>query len=131
MDIVIDASAIIAVLVNESKKATLLRLTQGAQLLVPPSVPWEIGNAFSAMLKRRRITTIEAIRAVEAYAKIPLRLVDVELTEAVRLAGQLNLYAYDAYLLRCAARYKAPLLSLDQDLVAAATSLGLEVLEVE
>ncbi len=82
------------------------------------------------MLKRRRITMVEAVRAMEAYAKIPLRLVDVELTEAVQLAGQLNLYAYDAYLLRCAARYKAPLLSLDRDLVVAATALGLDVLEV-
>ncbi len=130
MDIVIDASAIIAVLVNETEKPALLHVTQGARLLAPPSVPWEIGNAFSAMLKRHRITIDQAIQAIEAYVAIPIRLMDVELVEAMRLADQLNLYAYDAYLLLCAARYHAPLLSLDRNLIVAAIQLGLDVIEV-
>ncbi len=131
MEIVIDASAIIAVLVNETEKTALLKLTQGAHLLAPPSVPWQIGNAFSAMLKRRRITIAQAIQAVELYLRIPVRLVEVDLVEAIRLAEQLNLYAYDAYLLYCAAHYRTPLLTLDRGLIAAATTLGLDVAEVQ
>ena len=129
-EIVIDASAIIAVLADEPQKAALIRVTEGADLIAPPSVPWEIGNAFSAMLKRRRISLEQAVQAVKIYRMIPMRLVEVELEEAIQLADRLNLYAYDAYLLRCAARYRAPLLSLDRDLLAAATALGLSVLEV-
>lgn len=130
MVLVIDASAIIAVLVNESERETLLRLTQGADLLAPASVHWEIGNAFSAMLKRRRVTLTQAVEAIEMYLTIPIRMVEVELAEALELAQRLNIYAYDAYLLACAARYKAPLLSLDRDLVAAATTIGLDVIRV-
>jgi len=34
---------------------------------------WEIGNAFSAMLKRQRITPEQAKTAVEIYGQILLR----------------------------------------------------------
>jgi predicted nucleic acid-binding protein len=130
MDIVIDASAIIAVLVNEPIKQTLVRLTTGADLLAPHSVHWEIGNALSAMFKRRRITVEQAIRAIRAYQRIPIRFVDVELADAVRIAHEQGIYAYDAYLIRCAAKYGAPLLSLDRGLVAAAQDAGAKILEV-
>ncbi len=52
MDIVLDTSVIIAVIANEPEKRVLIRLTKGAELIAPQSVHWEIGNAFSAMLKR-------------------------------------------------------------------------------
>ncbi len=130
MELVIDASAIIAVLVNEAEKDTLLEVTQGAHLLAPASVHWEIGNAFSAMLKRRRVTLAQAREAIAMYLTMPIRMVEVELTEALGLADQLKLYAYDAYLLTCAAQHKAPLLTLDRDLAAAATVLGLETVKV-
>ena len=129
MDIVIDASAIIAVIANEPERDALIELTAGADLIAPPSIPWEIGNAFSAMLKRRRISLEQAVRAMEIYRTIPIRLVEVELEEALRFADRLNVYAYDAYLLRCAERYRAPLLSLDRGLLAAAAGLGLAILE--
>ena len=56
MKIVIDTSVIIAVITNEPHRESLLQATLGAELLAPPSVHWEIGNAFSAMLKRNKIT---------------------------------------------------------------------------
>lgn len=129
-EIIIDASAIIAVIANEPEKAALIEMTKDTDLLAPLSIPWEIGNAFSAMLKRRRISVDQAVQALGIYSTIPIRLVDVELAEAIHLADRLNIYAYDAYLLCCAQRYKAPLLSLDQDLLTAARVLGLPVLEV-
>src|SRR5437763_8514880 len=54
MDIVADTSAIIAVIANEPEKSALVAHTQGADLFAPLSIPWEVGNAFSAMLKRQR-----------------------------------------------------------------------------
>lgn len=129
-EIVIDASAIIAVIVDEPKKADLIAATAGADLLAPESIPWEIGNAFSAMLKRRRMTVEQAVRAVEIYGTIPIRLVSVNLADALRIADQLDIYAYDAYLVCLARKLKAPLLTLDRALVSTARSLGLEVLEV-
>ena len=60
------------------------------------------------MLKRNRVTAADAIQAIETYQRIPLRMVDVELDEAIKLADKLNIYAYDAYLIRCAIKYKSP-----------------------
>ena len=130
MDIVVDTSVIVAVIVNEPLKEALVRLTTGADLVAPHSVHWEIGNALSAMLKRGRITVSQAMQAVHAYQRIPIRFVDVELEETLRIADAQGIYAYDAYLIRCATKYGAPLLSLDRGLVAAAKDTGTRVLEV-
>lgn len=129
-NVVVDASVLIAVVTNEAEKARLVQLTQDVDLIAPHSIRWEIGNAFSAMLKRRRITVEDAIRAIELYQKIPVRFVDVEIEEAIRLADALNIYAYDPYLVRCAIKYNSPLLSLDEGLVQSAKSAKAQVLEV-
>ena len=130
MDIVVDASVIIAVIANEAEKDKLVKLTQGANLVAPPSVHWEIGNAFSAMLKRSRITLHQALKAIEVYHRIPIRFAEVELDEALRIVAESNIYAYDAYLIRCALKYNAPLISLDKELVKVAQEQGVSVIEV-
>ena len=130
MDVVVDTSVVIAVIGNESVKETLVRLTTGADLIAPRSVHWEIGNALSAMLKRRRITVEQALQALEAYRQIPLRYVDVELEESLVIAEGQGIYAYDAYLIRCAEKYRARLLSLDRGLIVAARDAGVSVIEV-
>ena len=129
-NIVVDASVLIAVVTNEPEKANLVQFTHNANLIVPPSIPWEIGNAFSAMLKRNRISLAEALNAIDAYANIPLRIVDIELDQTLKLVDELNIYAYDAYLIRCAIKYKSPLLSLDQSLVNSAKRVNALILEV-
>ena len=68
MALVVDTSVILAVVLNEPTKAVLIRLTTGADLIAPLSLHWEIGNALSAMLKRKRITEAEA---QQALVKIP------------------------------------------------------------
>ena len=52
MKIVVDTSTIIAVIVGESEKDRLIDLTKDAIVVAPASIDWEVGNAFSAMLKR-------------------------------------------------------------------------------
>jgi hypothetical protein len=74
MEIVIDTSAILAV-----------RLTRGSTLVAPSSVHWEIGNAISAMFKRKSIELDDALRVLDAYAGIPIRLLDQTLRQATRL----------------------------------------------
>ncbi len=130
MDLVIDTSAIIAVIANEPAKAALVEQTAGAVLLAPHSVHWEIGNAFSAMLKRSRITLAQAQKALSIYQGIPIRFLDVELEDALALSSQLGIYAYDAYLLAAAQSQRCALLALDGGLVHAAKQLGIPVVEV-
>jgi predicted nucleic acid-binding protein len=128
--IVIDASAVIAVITNEAHKPALIRLTEGAELLSPSSLPIEVGNAFSAMFKRRRISLKQAKAAVEIYQHIAIRLTNIDLARALELSHQLGIYAYDAYLIACSLQYRAALLTLDGGLREAARRAKVEVLEV-
>ena len=130
MDIVVDTSIIIAVIAHEPQRDALIELTRGADLLAPASVHWEIGNAFSAMLKRNRIELEQAMQAISAYRQIPIRFVDVELEDTLEIAAQYGIYAYDAYLIRCGLKFNAPLLSLDRGLLQAAGQAGIQVIEV-
>lgn len=130
MEVVVDASVLIAVITNEDEKEKLVAMTNETELIAPLSVHWEIGNAFSSLLKRRRVTLEEALGAIEIYLQIPVRFVEVELAESLELADELGLYAYDAYLLRCASKYRLPLLTLDDRLIQAAKEKKIQVLEV-
>lgn len=130
MEIIVDTSVLIAVLTGEPTRGYLIARTQGAELLAPGSVHWEVGNAFSALLKRRRLQLPEVQAALAAYAQIPIRFVEVELAAALELANRFGLYAYDAYLMACARRQRAPLLTLDARLGRAAKEAGVELMEV-
>ncbi|MBU1752356.1 type II toxin-antitoxin system VapC family toxin [bacterium] len=130
MNIVVDASVIIAVIANEPEKDILVELTKGADLIAPYSIHWEIGNAFSAMLKRKRIVLNQALIALEVYRNIPIKFLDVELEESLKIADRFGIYTYDAYLIRCALKYKSPLIALDQNLVSFAKQMNIRVMEV-
>jgi predicted nucleic acid-binding protein len=130
MDITIDTSALIAVLVDEPERSKIIEITTGNTLIGPGSIPWEIGNAFSAMFKQNRLTLDEAQKGLVIFGNIPLRYVEPDYANALQLSKKLNVYAYDAYLLDCAVRRKAPLLTLDRKLILAAQRIHVEALEV-
>ena len=83
MNVVIDTSAIIAVIANEPEKDSLVKLASGFELIAPKSIYWEIGNAFSAMFKRKQATLKQAKDAINIFKKIPIRFLDVDLTDAL------------------------------------------------
>ncbi len=130
MDIVIDTSALIAVIVDEPERDKIIEFTTGNTLIGPGSIPWEIGNAFSAMLKQDRLTLDEAQKGLSIFDTIPLRYVEINFSNALRLSKAINMYAYDAYFLDCAIRFKSPLLTIDKKLNTAAQNINVETLEV-
>ncbi len=127
--IIIDTSAVIATVLDEPEKTRLVELTRGADLVAPGSQPWELGNAFSALFKKGRLSLADALAAFHAYETIPIQFVEVELGQALEIAKQLGIYAYDAYMIACALDHKAPLLTLDQTLRRQAERLKITVLE--
>jgi predicted nucleic acid-binding protein len=129
-DVVIDTSAVVAVITDAPEKASLIRLTGDAALVAPSSVHWEVGNAFSAMMRRGRLTSESAARAIEIYQSIPIRFVDVDLTASLMIAAEHRLYAYDAYLIECSRARRAALLTLDRALARVAARMAIEVVEV-
>ena len=130
MDIVIDTSAIIAVIADEPERKRIIELTKGNTLIDPGSIPWEIGNAFSAMFKRKRLSLEEAKRGLEIFKRIPLRYIKPDFANALSISQKNNMYAYDAYFLDCALRQEAPLLTLDSKLHAVAKDLEIVILEI-
>ncbi len=130
MNIIVDASVIIAVITNESHKKLLIEISKDAELSAPFSLYFEIGNAFSAMFKRHRITLEQACSALEAFNQIPIRYLDVDLLTTLRLSHELSIYAYDAYIIACAIDHRSPILTLDRGLIDAAQRVGAEIVEV-
>lgn len=130
MEIVVDSSVLLAVVLGESERERLVAVTIGHALVGPPCVPWEVGNAFSAMLRRKRLSLGEALDGIAECGRIPLRLVTVDISAALVIAAEHGLYAYDAYFIACALRLSAPLLTLDRRLSGAAIDAGAQIVEV-
>ena len=130
MEIIIDTSALIAVIVGEPERDAIVDITTGNNLIGPGSIPWEIGNAFSAMFKQKRLTIQEAEKGIVILKSIPLRYIEPDFINSLKISKKTNMYAYDAYFLDCAMRYNAPLLTLDKKLEAMANKLKIQTLEV-
>ena len=129
VEIVIDTAALLAVLLEEPERPALLAATTGAVLFAPASLPWEVGNALVAAVRRRRLTAAEAEAGWTAYQTIPIRLVEVDIGRAMALATERGLYAYDAYMLEAARNRGLPLLTLDAKLSDAARLAGIALVE--
>ena len=67
--------------------------------------------------------------AQKATSVIPVRLINVDVQSALKLAIECNIYAYDAYFLQCAKTLSQPLLTLDNRMKQIAAGLNIEVLE--
>jgi len=128
MKVVLDTSALIAVLLGESSRDRIIQKTEGADLIAPASLHWEVGNAFSAMFKRGRLGVELALEAHRRYEEVPIQFVEADIAAALRLCDRLDLYAYDAYMLDVAKRHRAPLLTLDGGLKDAAQHTDVELL---
>jgi predicted nucleic acid-binding protein len=128
--IAVDTSAILGVLLGEPSRPALVAATEGCSLISAPSLPWEIGNALIAGVRKRRLTGEMVRGAWESFGRIPVRLTPLDEGKALELAVALHVYAYDAYMLETAAGARAPLLTLDASLARAARSIGIRVLEL-
>lgn len=128
--LVVDTSVVLAALLNEPSRADIVRRTRSRRLLAAPSLPWEVGNALVALVRRRRARPAEIAAAWASFLKIPLRFTTCDGAAAMRIAVEYGLYAYDAYVLEAAKSAGAPLLSLDERQVTVAAALGIDVMEI-
>ena len=129
MNLVADTNIFLAIALDEPQKGYIIEVTSDAVLSAPEILPYEIGNALSAMTKRGRISKVEALAAEKAANLIPVRLVSIDIRKALEVAIEYNLYAYDAYFLLCAKSLVQSLMSLDKRMKQVAHDLGIDVLE--
>jgi predicted nucleic acid-binding protein len=129
MNILIDASVIISFVIDEPEKKTAIELTKDCILLSPVVIPYEIGNVLTRLYKRHILGENEIAVAYNVFKKIPLRIVEVDIEKALKIACKYNIYAYDAYYLETARRLKLPLLTFDEHMKKTAYDLKLDVVE--
>ncbi len=130
MKIIADTNTFLAVVFYEPERDSIIKLTVGHELIAPEVLPFEIGNALSAMLKRKKIATNEMLSAWSATQKIPVDLRAIDIAKALEISSNFHIYAYDAYFLVCALFLHAPLLTLDKKMNQIAKVLGIQTIEV-
>ena len=129
MELVSDASAFLAVALNETDRHWIIEKTFGCAIVSPEVLPYEIGNALIVVKRRGRLTGGEIVRAFDISQRIAVRLVPVKIPEAMKLAIRFNIYAYDAYYVQCCIESRLPLISLDSRMCDVARSLGIKVVD--
>ncbi|MFT5143063.1 MAG: putative nucleic acid-binding protein [Thalassolituus oleivorans] len=115
---------------GEPSRDALLAGAWGEDLIAPASLEWEVGNALSAAHRQGRLTITQVERAAKAYRAIPVRLAGIEMERALQIAVSHGIYAYDGFVIECARRYRAPLLTLDAQQARVAALVGVTVIEV-
>jgi predicted nucleic acid-binding protein len=129
MEIVSDAGAFLAVALSEIDREWVIEKTSGCSIVSPEVLPYEIGNALIAMKRKGRLNDREILRAFNISQRIGVRLVPVEIPDAIKIAIRFNIYAYDAYYLQCCIENGLPLISLDDHVCGVAESLGIKVVK--
>lgn len=129
MKIVADTNTFIAVALNEPEKKKIIQLTEGHDLIAPDVLPFEIGNALTAMMKKGALKKNEVTAAWEVVRQIPFDLKPTDIKSALSIAIKFNIYAYDAYFLECAKNFQTPLLTLDIGMQRVAREIGITILE--
>jgi predicted nucleic acid-binding protein len=127
MEIVADASAFLAVVLDEADRKWVIEKTSGLALISPEVLHYEIANALSAMKKSGRLTDREILKAFNISQSIPVRLVPIKIYDALKIATKFSIYAYDAFYVQCCLETKLPLISLDNRMCEVAKSLSIKV----
>lgn len=124
-----DTNTFLAVALDEPEKAWLIDVTDGCDLAAPTVLPYEIGNALSALVKRNVLRPRQVPGVWDAICRIPVELTEIDIGAALLVAIRCGIYAYDAYFLQCALETGSPLLTLDQSLRRVAKTLRIRVVE--
>jgi predicted nucleic acid-binding protein len=128
VDILLDASAIMAIILNEPNRDKVINLTKNTVLLSPEVISFEIGNALISLYKKHKLSTDEVLAAYKNYASIALRIIKVDIEKALKIACKYNIYAYDAYYLETAFRLKLPLITFDGPMKNVGLDLNINIL---
>jgi predicted nucleic acid-binding protein len=131
MNILLDASAIMSIILNEPNKEIVIKLTRGSMLLSPAMISYEIGNALISLYKRHKLKENEVIDAYNDFKQIPIRTLDIDMEKALKISCKYNVYAYDAYYLETAKRLKLPLITFDIPMKNVALDMKINVLTEE
>jgi predicted nucleic acid-binding protein len=130
MAIVIDASVVLALLLNEELASKAEAIMAQGGLCAPALLNLEVTNGLVSAIRRKRMTKQDATSIIETFATLPIAFDEQATSSPKLLACALNhdLTTYDASYLLLAQRLRAPLASFDERLCDAAKSIEIVVL---
>jgi len=129
MDIMLDASAIIAVIADEPESQIVINYTQGATLVSPVILSFEVANAISRMMRKNIINSMkQMIDLIRNYKKIPIKTVNIDLEKALEISWRYKIYAYDAFYLEAAKRLQLPFITFDIGMKKIGRELGIDII---
>ena len=116
MTLVVDASAIAAVLFAEEDGATIRAHVRGESLLAPQLIDYELANICWKRIRRAPGSQLEMLSMLAGVDTLSIRRVTVPPSEVVSLAVRTGLTAYDAAYLWLAHSRDLELVTLDNQL---------------
>ena len=129
MEIVIDTSALIAVIADEPEADMVLEYSQNAIFVSPNVISFEIANSLSRMLKKGRINDqSKMVELVKSFQQIPIKLFENNLQNIIQIVWNYKIYAYDAFYLDTAKSLNIPLLTLDKEMKNFGKDFGITIL---
>lgn len=119
--VVVDASALAAVLFGEPRSREVEERLRGAVMVAPTLLPYELGNTClkkSAQDPERRSQLLEVL---SYYSRMEIQEIEVPPLEVTPMAEATKLSFYDASYLWLSRSLGAPLVTLDRRLEDAAS----------
>ncbi|MGQ0676195.1 MAG: type II toxin-antitoxin system VapC family toxin [Rhodospirillales bacterium] len=113
---VVDASAAAALLFREDGSTDVAVALEGALLAAPVLLPFEIANVCLKKIRRYPAMRDGLVAAFGMFPRLGVRLLPINQPEALLLAEQTSLSAYDASYLWLAWTMRAELVTLDRRL---------------
>lgn len=122
-DVVVDASALAALVFDEPDAALVRRRLQGLVLYSTSLLDYELANTALKKLRRRPDDSAAILAAMHVASALTVHREVPDMVQVLALASATGLTAYDASYLWLARRLDAPLVTLDAQLARAAGAL--------
>jgi len=120
---IVDASALAALLFGEPEGAAVAKRLQDGELVAPALLAFEIANICLKKMARHSDRRDALLEAFTIYRRMAIETVEIDHGDAIRLAEQSGLTAYDASYLWLAQQHGGELVTLDKRLNRAAQAL--------
>jgi len=128
MEIITDASAIMAVVAMEPEREKVIKLTKGVKIICPDVISYEIANSLTKMMKKKIINKEHMLTMFGYYEKIIIKQANIDFMQVLEIAWSYKIYSYDACYLELAKRLKLPLLTFDNQMAIIGKEMGINIL---
>lgn len=121
---IVDASALAAIISKEPEREEIARRLEGARLIAPALLGFEIANACITKLRRHPESRASILQSFELRSELAIETAEIDFVEALYLAEETGLTGYDTSYLWLARRLGAELVTLDRALARAAARIA-------